>query len=57
MLHDWENLTMEFCVKGKNFLIQGETTKEVVQESIQSMQSLMANGLDMFLMQMVSMSK
>ena len=48
---------MEFCVKGKNFLIQGETTKGVVQESIQSMQSLMANGLDMFLMQMVSISK
>ena len=44
-------------MKGKNFLIQGETTKGVVQESIQSMQSLMANGSDMFLMQMVSMSK
>ena len=44
VLHDWENLTMEFCVKEKNFLIQGETTKGVVQESIQSMQRLVAKG-------------
>ena len=57
VLHDWEILIMEFCVKEKNFLIQGETTKGVVQESIQSMQSLVANGSDMFLMQMVSMSE
>lgn len=57
VLHDWENLTMEFCVKEKNILIQGETTKGVEQESIQSMQRLVANGSDMFLMQMVSISE
>ena len=51
--HNWENLTMEFSKTGKNYFIEGETTKKLKQGFVHSIQRLMASGLKTFLMRMM----
>ena len=50
VLHDWSNLTMEFWSKYKKYVLQGEKTGKVTHGSIQSIQKLLANGVERYVL-------
>lgn len=53
VIHDWENLTIEFTMNGKEHVIRGDTIKTILHGTVHSLQKLMANGLTKYKMQMV----
>ena len=50
VLHDWSNLTMEFWSKYKKYVLQGEKIGKVTNGSIQSIQKLLANGVESYVL-------
>ena len=50
VLHDWSNLTMEFWSTDKKYVLQGEKTSKVTHGSIQSIQKLLANGVESYVL-------
>ncbi len=54
VLHDWEKLTMEFTVANKQYLIRGDFPKGCMHGPVHSIQRLLSNGFEPFLMQMVA---
>ena len=56
VLDDWLNLTMEFWNKDHKFVLQGEHTRKVLHESLQSISRLATNGLKFYVMQVDSES-
>ena len=56
VIHDWKNLTMKFTMDGKEHVIRGDAIKTILYGTVHSLQKLMANGLTMFMMQMVKVT-
>lgn len=56
VIHDWENLTIEFTMNGKEHVIRGDTIKTILHGTMHSLQKLMANGLTKYKMQMVKVT-
>ena len=56
VIHDWKNLTMEFTMDGKEHVIRGDAIKTILHGTVHSLTKLMANGLTMFMMQMVKVT-
>ena len=56
VIYDWKNLTMEFTMDGKKHVIRGDPIKTILHGVVHSLQELMANGLTMFMMQMVKVT-
>ena len=56
VIHDWKNLTMKFTMDGKEHVIRGDAIKTILYGMVHSLQKLMANGLTMFMMQMVKVT-
>ena len=50
VLHDWSNLTVEFWNEVKKFVLQGDNTRRVTHGIIQSIQELLASGLETYVM-------
>ena len=50
VLHDWSNLTMEFWSKYKKYVLQGEKIGKMTNGSIQSIQKLLANGVESYVL-------
>lgn len=47
---------MEFTKDGKECVIRGDTIKTILHGAVHSLQKLMANGVTMFMMQMVKVA-
>uniref|UniRef100_A0A2N9FZS8 Reverse transcriptase n=1 Tax=Fagus sylvatica TaxID=28930 RepID=A0A2N9FZS8_FAGSY len=54
VLHDWENLTMDFTMAGQHYHLSGIPHKQLEHSSLHSMHKLLATGVDAFLMQLVA---
>ena len=50
VLHDWSNFTMEFWSKDKKYVLQRENTGKARHGSIQSIQKLLANGVESYVL-------
>ena len=50
VLHDWSNITTEFWSKDKKYVLQGENTGRARHGSIQSIQKLLDNGVESYVL-------
>ena len=50
VLHNWSNLTVELWNEDKKFVLHRDNTGKVTHDSIQSIQKLLANGLETYIM-------
>ena len=55
-MHDWKELTMEFTMASRSYFIRGETEIQLSHGFFHSMQKLLNNGMESFLMQLVKVS-